>query len=255
MSKKSGKKNRPSMARPKRAFASLAERRKWLAFKLGTMVQNDPAYYKPILVPGEEGKQEYLKRFGGKVGCGKKEAPNDLEMFAVLLNVALPKGLDAKVLRHCDDCLPCFMWLGRMLHHFFADMGGEAWSPEVAKVFPMLVKGWENPGYHFRVFLTSIHNGPSFHVYKTPFDKFKSKPLIIASCAGVFGGDGDYPLKDMVLSTQKEMEKRAKFTRDFTAPIDAVLIVQFARKLGFDVDNEIFDFVGKMTQEAKPQEG
>jgi hypothetical protein len=234
--------------KPARPFTSLSDRRKWLGMKLGAMVEQDPGYYRPMLAPGEDGKQEYLKKFGGKCGCGKEGAPNDLEMFAVLLNVALPKGLDEKVLRHCDGCLPCFVWLGRMLHHYYAELGGAAWSEEVANTFPMLVRGWENDKFHFRVFINSVHNGPSFHVYRLPFAKDK-KPLIIGSCAGVFG-DGDYPEKEFVLATQKEMEGRAKETRDFTAALDPVLIVQVARKLGFDIDNEIYDFFGVGVKEG-----
>ena len=204
----------------------------------------DKAWYGPMLNPGEEGKAAYLKTFDGKCGCMKEGAPTDVEMFAVMLDVAVVPGLDEKVMLHCDTCLPCLVWFGRMFHHFVADLPGTGWSEEIGKTFPMKVKGWENPLWHFRVFLTSVHNGPSFHVYNLPFDKHKNrKSLIIGSCAGIFG-DGDYPIKEMVLKEQELMERRAKATKKFTAPIDPIMVVQFARALQFDVDREIYDFLG-----------
>jgi len=229
-----------------RPFTSLADRRKWMGAKFDGTFNADPAYYKPLLAPGEEGRQAYLKAFAGKWGCGKPNAPTDLEMFAVMLNVGLPRGLDAKVMLHCDECFPCLVKLGRAFHHFVADQPGAAWTEEVGKFFPMKVKSWENDLWHFRVFLASVHNGPSFHVHGLPYDKNKNKkPLIIGSCAGVFG-DGNYPIKEMVLQTQKEMEQRAKHTRDFLASLDPVLVVQFARALQFDVDAEIYDFLSEL---------
>jgi len=234
-----------SVAPARRLFVSLADRRKWMGAKFDGMFNADPAYYKPLLAPTEEGRLAYLKAFEGRSGCGAADAPTDLEMWAVLLNVVVPKGLDAKVMLHCDRCLPCLVKLGRMLHHFVAERPGSEWSNEVGHSYPLLVRSWDSDKYHFRVYLSSLINGPSFHVYAQPFDRTKCrKPLIIGSCAGIFG-DGDYPLKDLVLRTQKEMEQRARVTRKFTDPIDPVTVVQFALALGFatTVDKDIYDFL------------
>ena len=222
-------------------FASVHDRRRWVAATLTALRNSDPDYYRPILAAGEEGKQAYLQAFDGKCGCGKAEQPSDVEMFSVLVDVALPRGLDWKVLFHCEDCFPCFIWLSRMLTHIVMDLPGSEWSAEVAKKFPLKVKGWENPLWHFRVFHHSLENGPSFSVFSLPFNK-ANRPLIIGSCAGILGA-GDYPCKELVAKTHAELEKRAKATNNPTPHIDPLLIVQFSRALGMDIDNEVFDFL------------
>jgi len=227
----------------KRPFSSVSDRRKWVSIKLEAMVKTDPDYYKPLLIAGEEGKQNYIKAMGGKIGCQKPQQPTDAEMFSVLLDVSLQNRLDKKVLLHCDECFPCFLWLSRMLFHYVSDLGGNAWSKEVGELFPMLVKGFENEKWHLRLFLNSLKNGPQFSVYSLPFDK-GSSPLIIGSSAGILG-HGNYPLKDEVEKAQFDMQKMAVKTKDFTAKIDPEFIVQFAKKLKFNVDDEILNFFGK----------
>lgn len=226
--------------RPVRAFTSLADRRTWLAKMLTGFVNSDPDYYKPILEAGEKGRQAYLTAYG-RVGCGKVHQPTDIEMWAVLLNVSLPKGLDAKVMLHCTDCLPCFMHYARMLHHYAAELPGSAWSEEVGKHFPLRLKVIENPSWHMRIEVASLFNGPSFRVVAAPFD-YKKKPVLIGSSAGVFG-EGNYPAKDLAERTQREIEARFKESHGRVDKLDAITIVQLAQAFGFDADNEIFDFL------------
>lgn len=227
--------------RPVRPFVSLSDRRKWVALKLEGIKRTDRAYYQPLLDPSDKGKEAYLAAFDNRFGCGKKMQPSDDEMAAVLFDVALDRDTDHIVMTHCDQCLPCLMHIGRLFGHFLTERPGTEWSAELAKQYPMAVKGWDNDKFHLRVYLTSLRSGPSFAVYGTPFAKEK-KPLIIGSAAGVLGTD-DCPIKAFVLSTQKAMEKRAKTQLDFAQKIDPVLIAEFSKKLGFDVDDEIYEFL------------
>lgn len=224
-----------------RPFVSLSDRRKWVALKLEGIKKTDPAYYRPILDPSDKGKEEYLLRFGNRFGCGTKYQPSDEEMAAVLFDVALDRDVDHIVMTHCDQCLPCLMHLGRLFGHFLTERPGKEWSADLAVKYPMIAKGWDNQKFHLRVFLTSVRSGPSFQVFGTPFAMGK-KPLIIGSAAGVLGADG-CPLREFVLSTQKAMEDRAKAELDFVPKIDPVLIAEFAKKLGFDIDHEIYEFL------------
>lgn len=245
--KKSGK--AATEAPPVRPFVSLYNRHRWIARVDKTLIQSDPGYYMPMMQPGEKGKEAYLKAMGSKYGCGTKYQPSDKEFAAFLCDVALERDMDYMVSMHCDKCFACQLLLMRMAYHIAADRPGSEWSAEIAAEYPMLVKGWDNEKYHLRVFLKSLKSGPSFHVYAVPFAKDK-KQLIIGSAAGVFGV-GEYPVKEFVLSTQKAMEKRAKSQLDFVQKIDPVLIAEFAKKLGFNVDDEIYEFLSPVVAPPK----
>lgn len=222
-------------------FVSLYDRHRYLARVDKAIIQSDPKYYMPLIKPGAEGRAAYVAAMGGRYGCETKYQPSDLEMAAFVCDVALDRDVDYMVSMHCDKCFPCQLILMRMAYHAAADAPGTDWSPEVAAEYPMLVKFWENDKYHFRVFLKSLKSGPSFHVYEKPFAKDK-KQLIIGSTAGIFGA-GDYPLKGFVKSSQEAMEKRAKAELNFMPQIDPVLIAEFARKLGMEIDAELYEFL------------
>lgn len=225
----------------KKPFLSLYDRHRYLARLDKAIVESDPKYYLPLLKPGKEGLSAYLSAMGGNYGCGGKYQPSDFEIASFVCDVALEQDVDHIVAMHCDNCFKCQLLLLRMTYHNVSDTPGSEWSEALSVEYPMLVKWWESDKYHLRVFMKSIKNGPSFHVYEKPFAKNK-KQLIIGSAAGVFGA-GDYPLKDFVASTQKSMEKRAKSQLDFFQKIDPVLIAEFARKLGMEIDSELYDFL------------
>jgi hypothetical protein len=226
---------------PTKPFISLYDRHRYIARVDKSLVQSDPKYYFPLLLPGKAGREAYIAAMGDIYGCGTKYQPSDLEFAAFVCDVALEKDVDYLVSMHCDQCFKCQMILMRMAYHNVSDLPGTEWSAEVAAQYPMLVKSWENEKFHFRVFLKSIKSGPSFHVYNMPFSKDK-KQLIIGSSAGIFGS-GNFPLQDLVKSTQQSMEKRAKQQMNFFQQIDPVLISEFARRLGFDIDVELYDFL------------
>ena len=225
----------------KKPFISLYDRHRYLARVDKAIIQSDPSYYLPLLKPGKEGRSAYVAAMGGTYGCGGKYQPSDSEIAAFVCDVALEKDIDYIVSMHCDGCFKCQLLLMRMAYHNACDAPGSDWSEELAVEYPMLLKWWENDKYHFRVFMKSVKNGPSFHIYEKPFAKDK-KQLIIGSTAGIFG-NGNYPLKDFVLSAQKSMEKRAKTQAEFFQKIDPVLIAEFARKLGMEIYSELYDFL------------
>lgn len=229
-------------------FISLYDRHRYIARLDKSIIQSDPKYYYPLLEPGKKGREAYVTTMGS-YGCQTKSQPSDLEFAAFVCDVALEKHVDYIVAMHCDQCFKCQLLLMRMAYHNASDAPGTEWSQELAKEYPMLVKSWENNQYHFRVFVKSLKNGPSFHIYEKPFSKDK-KQLIIGSSAGIFG-TGTHPLKDFVASTHKSMEKRAKEELNFTQQIDPVLIAEFANKLGFDIEKELYDFLTPVTAVKK----